>query len=438
MTHGNWLKSLFALLAVVLIGASPLLAQDETPAEETPATETSTDESKSTDDAPDDTAPANDDAPADDDAEDAPATEETPAEPPKDNDNELPEAAPEPGPQAKAWKAKLAEWKMLLSDMNLLRAQYNVAKEEDAPKIRDEYNAKLEQGREMLAELKTAARAAFEEAPNEDREVVRFLVKIAADEIRAERYESGFEAAQFLIDHGCEHKPIYNIAGVAAFGTNRIDLAKEYLDKANELDAFSPEGREAHSVIEQHDLVKLWEAETKIREAEADDELPRVKLTTSQGDIVVELFENEAPDTVGNFVSLVEKGFYDGRLFHRVLPGFMAQTGCPNGDGFGGPGYKIYCETDKEDHRKHFAGSLAMAHAGPNTGGSQFYLTFQPRPQLDGRHTVFGRVIEGWDVLAKIQRYDPSSKSPKPALDKIEVAEVIRKRDHEYKPNKVN
>ena len=148
------------------------------------------------------------------------------------------------------------------------------------------------------------------------------------------------------------------------------------------------------------------------------------------------MYENEAPQAVGNFVSLVEKGFYDGLTFHRVLPGFMAQGGCPDGNGAGGPGYDIYCECHQDNHRKHFRGSLSMAHAGRDTGGSQFFLTFLRTPHLDGRHTVFGRVIDGMDVLAKLQRRDPSNpNAEKP--DRIIKAEVIRKRDHVYAPTKV-
>ena len=109
-----------------------------------------------------------------------------------------------------------------------------------------------------------------------------------------------------------------------------------------------------------------WAKEKKIREAEAKaDDLPRVLMKTSAGDIEIELFENEAPNTVLNFITLVDKGFYNGLKFHRVLPGFMAQGGDPKGDGTGGPGYTIPCECYRPDHRLHFRGSLSMAHAGP-------------------------------------------------------------------------
>ena len=180
--------------------------------------------------------------------------------------------------------------------------------------------------------------------------------------------------------------------------------------------------------------------EMTLREADAAaDDLPRVRISTSAGDIVVELFENEAPNTVANFVSLVESGLYDGTPFHRVIPGFMAQGGDPTGRGAGGPGYAIACETGLPHARKHFLGTLSMAHAGKDTGGSQFFLTFRPTEHLDGKHTVFGRVIEGFEVLPKIQRtQNPDGQSvPGVKSDTILKAEVIRKRDHVYTPDKL-
>jgi cyclophilin family peptidyl-prolyl cis-trans isomerase len=115
----------------------------------------------------------------------------------------------------------------------------------------------------------------------------------------------------------------------------------------------------------------------------------------------------------------------------------MAQGGCPTGTGSGGPGYNIYCECHEKNHRKHFRGTLSMAHAGRDTGGSQFFITFRRTSHLDGQHTVFGRVIEGVEVLAELQRRDPDERV-KPEPDKIIEAKVVRKRDHEYEPTKVD
>ena len=176
---------------------------------------------------------------------------------------------------------------------------------------------------------------------------------------------------------------------------------------------------------------ELWKKEKAIRDREDKaKDLPKVKLTTSKGDIVIALLENEAPIATANFLDLVEKKYYDGLTFHRVLPGFMAQGGDPKADGSGGPGYTIPDECRQENRRTHFRGSLSMAKTpDPDTGGSQFFLTFVPTSHLDGKHTVFGRVIEGIEVIPKLQRIEPGAPG---TPDKIEKATVISKRPHKY------
>jgi cyclophilin family peptidyl-prolyl cis-trans isomerase len=168
--------------------------------------------------------------------------------------------------------------------------------------------------------------------------------------------------------------------------------------------------------------------------AQAAEENPIVLLRTTKGDVIVELFEDKAPNTVANFVSLVEKGFYNGLKFHRVLDGFMAQGGCPKGDGTGGPGYSIACECYRSDYVRHQRGSLSMAHAGRDTGGSQFFLTFKATSFLDGKHTVFGQVVQGMDVVDRFQRMDPEKPNPYVQCDKIIEARMLRKRNHPYEP----
>lgn len=130
---------------------------------------------------------------------------------------------------------------------------------------------------------------------------------------------------------------------------------------------------------------------------------PRISMKTSKGEMIIELFQDAAPNTVKNFLDLTNKGYYNGLTFHRVIPNFMIQGGCPHGTGTGGPGYKINCEINPNKHQR---GSLSMAHAGPNTGGSQFFICHSPQGHLDGVHTVFGKVIEGIDVVDKIQKDD--------------------------------
>lgn len=121
--------------------------------------------------------------------------------------------------------------------------------------------------------------------------------------------------------------------------------------------------------------------------------------------IVFELFPNEAPGTVANFEKLANEGFYNGLNFHRVIQGFVAQGGCPYGNGMGGPGYTIKCETEGNPH-KHVPGAISMAHAGKDTGGSQFFIVHEAQPHLDGVHTVFGQVIEGMDTVLRIRQGD--------------------------------
>ena len=130
-------------------------------------------------------------------------------------------------------------------------------------------------------------------------------------------------------------------------------------------------------------------------------------LETEKGNVKVELFDDAAPITVNNFVFLAKDGFYDGVSFHRVIPGFMAQGGDPTGTGAGGPGYNF--EDELIEELKHdSAGILSMANAGPNTNGSQFFITYGPQPNLDGKHTVFGKVVEGMEVVASFAPRDPA------------------------------
>jgi cyclophilin family peptidyl-prolyl cis-trans isomerase len=138
---------------------------------------------------------------------------------------------------------------------------------------------------------------------------------------------------------------------------------------------------------------------------------------TSMGNFTIELFEQQTPNTVGNFVKLAEKKFYDGVIFHRVIDGFMIQGGDPTGTGRGGPGYQFADEIHPQ--LKHNSeGILSMANAGPNTNGSQFFITLVPTPHLDGRHSVFGKVTEGMDVVKKIGK-TPTKAGDRPVTDVV-------------------
>jgi cyclophilin family peptidyl-prolyl cis-trans isomerase len=147
----------------------------------------------------------------------------------------------------------------------------------------------------------------------------------------------------------------------------------------------------------------------------------KVTIETTAGDIKVDLFADEAPKTVDNFVTLAKKGFYDGIIFHRVIPGFMIQTGDPTGTGRGGPGYQF--EDEFSANLKHDKpGILSMANSGPNTNGSQFFITEAPTPHLNNRHSVFGQVTEGMDVVNKIAT-TPTGPGDKP-LKEVKIVKL--------------
>ena len=348
-------------------------------------------------------------------------------------------AAPAPpGGKARAEFDKLLnQWREILVTLRRLRDDYRRATADDvAANIEKKWRAKVEEGEKLLPSLWRAGVAAYNESPNTDPSLTRFLFKIMKDLMDREFYDDVLAIGKALIEHQSGYDEAIPMSAMAAFSANRFDLAEEYFKQARKMGLIQTQ--EMNVVRELEECKKLWakEAELRKKEAEADD-LPRVKLTTTKGEVIIELFENEAPETVGNFISLVEQGFYDGLTFHRVISGFMAQGGCPKGDGTGGPGYKIYCECYKPEHRNHFGGSVSMAKAAlRDTGGSQFFITYRPTLQLNGKHTVFGRVIKGMNAVRSFVRRTPDKPGNQPP-DKIIKAEVIRKRNHEYKPHKV-
>ena len=343
-------------------------------------------------------------------------------------------APAKPATPAGEYAALQDRMKTIIDDLRKLKVKYAVAQEPEKEALEKQYDQLLGEGNKLFPQIRDAGVKAYEAAPNADSQLTRFLVKMALDDAMNDHSRSALAVADLLIKNETDEKMVYVAGGLAAFALDEFKKAADYFKIAKEAGlSLPPEVNYADDAIPYQ---AFWEEEQKIREAEAKaDDLPRVKLHTTQGDIVLELFENEAPDTVGNFISLVEKKHYDGTKFHRVLRGFMAQGGDPKGDGTGGPGYQIYCEIGK-NYRKHFSGSLSMAHAGKDTGGSQFFLTFRATPHLNNVHTCFGRVISGMEVLEKLHRGDPMNPGHGD-FDKIITATVERKRDHAYVPKKV-
>ena len=354
----------------------------------------------------------------------------------------LPQVTAEPPAQTKKEETSLSpaqnysdfsqaqeDLKKLVGELTLLQAEYQQPNA-DKTSIENKFNATRDKAREAALALEQSASAAVLANPKnaEACAVVRDVLQSA---MQADDPKKTLTLVKTLDDAGKANEEILLTGATAAMITSELDLAEKFLKAAKDAGMSADKIDSLQKAIE-HERPKVdAEMAVRVTEEKADD-LPRVKIETTKGTIIVELFENQAPNTVANFISLVESNFYDGTPFHRVIPQFMAQGGDPTGTGTSGPGYTIECECELPNARKHFLGSLSMAHAGKDTGGSQFFLTFRPTEHLDGRHTVFGRVIEGFDVLPKITRTEgPQARSTQ---DKIVSAEIIRKRDHVYEP----
>jgi cyclophilin family peptidyl-prolyl cis-trans isomerase len=347
---------------------------------------------------------------------------------------------------------------------DLLRKQYQSltaevqekakqGKQDEVAQLRGQLNATVDQIIAAGIDVLRADPAGYPDVNQTLVALAGFLVTGDPQGDGGDQFEKALPILKALLEGGAggQTKELWVWGGVSAFCTNQFDLAEKYLKHAASVGRFEGLPQQpsadpgirvrqfgATSLQSLDSLRSAWQKEQKIRAAEAAaDDLPRVKLSTSKGDIVIELFENEAPQSVANMITLAKQGYYTNVPFHRVLPMFMVQGGDPTGTGSGGPGYTIRDEQRRPNYRKHFRGSLSMANTGqPNSGGSQFFLTFVPTSYLDGRHAVFGRVIEGMEHAAALRRRSPDDPNA-PAPDKILSATVLRDRGHAYEFEKI-
>ena len=318
------------------------------------------------------------------------------------------------------------------------------------PKLQKEQMEKIDflvaQTKQLRAALPSAAIQAFKADPGKDPAATQFVFQTLNQMIDPTLPDSVFnpkgalEIVDTLMDAGADKDDKVLSKGFrASFALEDYDRASLMLDRISEANP-------AANLDQIRDLVadmkEKWERELMIRRlAKNNDNLPKVKFETTAGNFVVVLYEDYAPNTVANFISLVEKKFYNDLTFHYVKPGEYIHTGSPSGDGTGGPGYTISSEFNREQIRHFFSGTLGMANTGPETEGSQFVITHQALPQLNGQFTAFGRVIEGFDVIQNAKAIDPQNPpdvgdeaAPEPI--RIIKAEVVWKRDHEYEPER--
>jgi peptidylprolyl isomerase len=299
-----------------------------------------------------------------------------------------------------------------------------------------------DQGRPLAAKAYAVMLKKFTDNPSDNAQLGKFLVELLERNLLDSRFEGMLEMGLALQSTGIDSEKIPEAIALGAVAENKFDVAKPWIEKHYKE---SSKRRPVLGSIYEHldELSQDWADELRMRAEDAKGEpLPQVSILTTKGEIIVELFENEAPETVANFIHLVEDGFYDGLMFHRVLEHFMAQTGCPDGDGTGGPGYSIHGEAQKPNARKYFRGTLGMAlsNGDANSGGSQFFICFVPTFNLNGQYTAFGRIVSGMDVIGNLAQVNPDEKKKEgevpPVIDEIIEAKVVRKRNHEYKPNK--
>ncbi len=346
-------------------------------------------------------------------------------------------------PQTPEFKAATGEFREHLKKMREVLVRYNTDLTGASDKAMLTQWFELERaGIAIHQRMVDAALKEYLQDPAGKPALAEMLWGIVERNTEVDRFENLLPVVQALKANGFKHEKLPGTEAMIAFAMNEYDELKPIL---NELVAEGLASPMLVSIQSQLSTLKsLWEQELAAREKDrAGEPLPRVLIHTSKGDIELELFENNAPETVGSFISLVESGFYNGLTFHRVLEHFMAQTGCPVGDGTGGPGYTIYSEASKPGKRNFFRGTVGLAMSqNPDSGGSQFFICFLPVTHLNEGFTAFGRVTSGIEVLGSIVRINPDEKkdeSKAPAMpDEILSIEVLSKRNHEYKPNKVN
>lgn len=349
----------------------------------------------------------------------------------------------------KAFADAMTGWKQSAKDAIAASEQFRLGDADQAEENRQAWIQAIENGRNSFHKLVETGTKLIETDSHIDPDVMTFLALALESRYDVGDYEGAYKVGNTLLTAapnaaGLLLRHIFN-----AFATNRFDDCRARIEQLVQVAGGVPS--ELTSIASSVDTqIASWQRESELREAEGKaDDLPRVELVIRQYDsterIVLELFENEAPNTVANFISLVESGFYSDRAFFRVATHFDAAAGCPADDGTGNPGYFIASEATKPDARHHFRGSLATVSMDPtDKAGSQFCLLFAPNPGLNGRSTVFGRMLEGFDVLDRLTRthfLDDSTQKlqqyPNIPAARIESARVLRKRDHAYVPEKL-
>ena len=306
-----------------------------------------------------------------------------------------------------------------------------------------QYQATMNKIKELRDEKKIVAREiletavdAFLEAPNQQKQVeddcIRYLRSLLGEQSTDGWFspDKALTVAKRLIAGGIKNNHAYVYGAQAAYAVEEFEQAKTFLSSIA-IDGATVDPATTKRIDE---AVEKWNRELRFRESDAKSVLPRVVFKTELGDFTVELYENEAPNTVNNFIWLVEQKFYNGLFFFYCQPGQISMAGCKRGDGSTNAGYFIPDELTVPELRHHFRGSLSMGNIIPNEGSSVFGILHQPMSQRDGKSAVFGRVVEGMDVIYKVPVISPNTIVTGGIPVKIHSATVVRKQSHPYEP----
>ncbi|MBX7075283.1 MAG: peptidylprolyl isomerase [Pirellulales bacterium] len=333
---------------------------------------------------------------------------------------------------AASFEAEQAKWTEAVDKLREIDAMYRHSNEQQRVKLRADYSASLDQANALLKEMLPSIIAAYNANPQESK-ATDFLRSIARLSFDGDRFEQALELARLLARDHRDDAVALSVAGHAAWELELLDEARQHWERAIDLGSLDAQGQRLYESLSERRAVLDAEQALQQKDATADN-LPQVLLHTTRGDIVLELYEDDVPNTVANFISLVEDGFYDELEFYRVAAGLGAFGGSPSNDGVGGPGHEILMEKGLRGDRPHVHGAISMTPITATTNGSQFFLTLRPSAaqRLDGKQTVFGRVVEGIDVLERFHRVDAKSKKTIFEPERIITATVQRKRDHDY------
>ena len=344
----------------------------------------------------------------------------------------------------------VSAWRSTVGEINAATIRYRNSTVEEGRQIRDQHRQLEVQGREQFHAAFDIAVKIAKLSTQPDDEVIPFLLFATHYRYGRDIYEGTGESAEVLMGLLEDERGLPEVAGVSFYSTGQIEKARPYLQQAFEMGLLDENNRNILPTIDVVEEAMKAERERVEKDA-AKDDLPRVKMTTTRGEIVIELFEDEAPNTVANFIKLVDDGIYRGVPFYQVLSAQLALAGDTR-MGSESVGFMIADENDRPDSRPTLRGYICMAkipapegspiRTFPNSASSHFFICLRPIWDGNKEHTAFGRVIEGMEHLSVLTRLDPNKEKKEgetePDPDLILGAEVIRRRDHQYQPERID